>query len=847
MLGIPLRRLMLAYMLIFTGTVMAQALSFDIPKGDLKAALDAYSRQSGVQIIYRVDEMHGVASPGAHGVLDPLAALDAILAHTGFTVRHDSSGALAVVRASSAPKSAAPPSMAPSTTPSSAPSPVPPPVPSPTPTASASAPASAPASADTTLEKITVIGRIEGLAAMRVPTPLKEIPQSVSVISQDLLQQQNDTELAQAFTWATGISVVQTNTVDNTFYSRGFQIQTMHIDGGPPLSLANSNSVNTPTDLSEYDRIEVLRGADALFGGAGLPSATVSLVRKQPLAQDQVLVTASVGSWNDYRVEGDATGPLGFGGALRGRLVVVGETQDFFYDTADNHQGKIYGILAYDLSPDTLLTVGGSYELQSGIPNYNGLPRYDNGDDLHLPRSTSLMFPWNQRTTHTVEAFAGLEHKFNSDWKLKINVVQLDQTVAAFLGSPQGSVNPVTQILGGEYGADNINTKLDQTGVDATLTGSFSLLGRRHELIVGADYQRSPTSASTGVYFLATPINPFAFDPGAYPAPTGQPAINALVSDTQKQYGLYTALRLHPWDGWSLIGGVRDSWFKTSIDLNEYFGPPTPDNLLVAQSSSNTDAAKLTPYGGVVYDINKQYSLYASYADIFNSNNGLTTANGVILPAADGANLEAGIKGAWHGGALNGSLAWFKITESGVAEPDPNAPPSSLNNICCFVTGTQKSQGVEIEFSGALTPNWMISTGYTFDINKDVDGSTLSTQTPRHLFKLWTDYRLPGGWNSLSVGGGILAQSSNYATGTACNAFDATGNCSGSEVPFNITQGFYAVESLRFAYRISPRWTASLNVNNIFDRIYYQSTGTTASDNWYGAPRNFLLKIQGRL
>jgi outer-membrane receptor for ferric coprogen and ferric-rhodotorulic acid len=843
MLGIPLRRLMLAYVFIFTGTVMAQALSFDIPKGDLRAALDAYSRQSGVQIIYRVDEMRGVASPGAHGVLDPLAALDVILAHTGFTARHDSSGALAIVKASTAPKSTAPPSMAPSMTSSSATSPSPPSAPSQAPTSSLPAPAGA----DTTLDKITVTARIEGLAAMRVPTPLKEIPQSVSIISQDLLQQQNDTELAEAFNWATGITVVQNTSADNSFYSRGFQITTLHIDGGPPLALTTSNTDNTPTDLSEYDHIEVLRGADALFGGAGMPGATVSLVRKQPLAQDQVLVSASVGSWNDYRVEGDATGPLGFGGALRGRLVAVGETQDYFYDTADNHHGKVYGILAYDLTPDTLLTAGGSYELQSGIPDYSGLPRYDNGDDPHLPRSTSLVFPWNQRTQHTVEAFAGLEHKFNSDWKLKVNVVQLDQTTSAFLGEPNGSINPVTQVLGGVYGGPDLNAKLDQTGADATLTGAFSLFGRRHELIVGADYQRSPNTTSTGLYFLTSPINPFAFNPGAYSAPTGAPTFTAADSETQKQYGLYMALRLHPWDGWSLIGGVRDSWFKTSIDENEYLGPSILNVVLISQSSSHTDAAKLTPYGGVVYDINKQYSLYASYADIFASNNGATTVNGTVLPAADGVNLEAGIKGAWYGGALNGSLAWFKIDESGIGETDPNAAPSSINNICCDIAGTQKSQGVEIEFSGALTPNWMISTGYTFDINKDIDGSTLTTSTPRHLFKLWTDYRLPGGWNALSIGGGILAQSSNYATGTACNAFDGSGNCIGSELPFNITQGFYAVESLRFAYRISSRWTASLNVNNVFDRIYYQTIGETNSGNWYGAPRNFLLKIQGRL
>ena len=77
--------------------------------------------------------------------------------------------------------------------------------------------------------------------------------------------------------------------------------------------------------------------------------------------------------------------------------------------------------------------------------------------------------------------------------------------------------------------------------------------------------------------------------------------------------------------------------------------------------------------------------------------------------------------------------------------------------------------------------------------------------------------------------------------------FGTSGNCIGSELPFRIVQGFYTVESVRYAFRISPNWTASLNVNNLFDRIYYQTVGTTDSGNWYGAPRNFLLKIQGRL
>jgi outer membrane receptor for ferric coprogen and ferric-rhodotorulic acid len=802
---------------------MAQPLAFDIPKGDLKVALDAYARQSGVQIIYRVDELHGVVSPGAHGLLEPLAALDAILAHTGFSVRQDRSGALAIVKASAAPQSAAPLS----------------------PASTSSRPKQPPSAAsdNANLETITVTARIEGLSAMRVPTPLKEIPQSVSVISQVILQQQNDTELAEAFNWATGVSVVQTNSVDNRFYARGFQITSIHIDGGPPLALTGTNLVNTPTDLSEYDHIEVLRGADALFGGAGNPGATISLVRKQPLSEDQAIASASLGSWNDYRLEGDVTGPLGFGGALRGRLVAVGETQDYFYDTADRRKGKLYGIVNYDLLRDTLLSVGGSYEEQSGVPDYSGLPRYGGGDDPHLPRSTSLVFPWNHRVTRTSEGFVELEHHFNRDWKLKVNVTELDQTVTALVGIPEGAINPVTNILGGSYAGAQLDSKLGQTAMDVTLTGGFDWLGRRQEVIAGADFQRAPTTAIEALYILSTPVDPFAFDPGAYPAPSGQPFTTAYTTETQKQYGLYAAVRLRPWDGWSVIGGLRDSYIKTSLDQTESLGALVPST----ESENHTDAAKLTPYVGVIYDIDKQYSLYASYADIFDTNGGAIRVNGAVLPPLDGVNLEAGIKGAWHDGSLNGLLAWFKIDEYGAPVHDPNAPASSLNLQCCYITGTQKSQGAETEFSGSLTPRWLLSAGYTYNVNRDVSRTALISQTPRHLFKLWTDYQLPGSWNRSSVGGGIIAQSSNYVSGTACDAFGPSGNCIGSDLPFRIVQGFYTVESVRYAYRISPYWTASLNVNNLFDRVYYQTVGSTNSGNWYGAPRNFLLKIQGRL
>src|SRR5262249_23719626 len=143
-------------------------------------------------------------------------------------------------------------------------------------------------------------------------------------------------------------------------------------------------------DMAMYDHVEVLRGSDGLFNGYGAPGGVVSLTRKRPLDHSQVIVDGLVGSWNNYRTVIDATGPLGFGGKLRGRGVLSYEDQNYFYDTASNDKTVAYGILEYDLSPATTLSAGFSSTRQDTVPFVVGLPRYESGADLRLPRDTCL-------------------------------------------------------------------------------------------------------------------------------------------------------------------------------------------------------------------------------------------------------------------------------------------------------------------------------------------------------------------------------------------------------------------------------------------------------------------------
>jgi TonB-dependent siderophore receptor len=715
------------------------------------------------------------------------------------------------------------------------------------------------------LPTIVVQATIEGLSATRLPTALKEIPQSVSVISQDTLQQQNAFGLADAFQWATGITVQQSSSTDANFLSRGFYLGEVHIDGGGPITLqpSTNTAASSPVDdLSEYDHIEVLRGADALFGGAGNPGATVSLQRKQPQADDEASLTVSMGSYDYFREMLDATGPLGFDGALRGRVVVANTDQDYFYNIANRKQHKIYGILDYDLTPNTLLTVGGSVEQVNTVPFTEGLPRYLDGTDPHLPRSTALAFPWNRSTTHNNEAFVQLTHHFNDNWKLKIDSTMIDQDTNGDFGAVTSSgINPVTNLVSAPQ-VSNVTSSSQAVTLDATLTGAFDLGGRRQEVVAGMDYSKQAlTTVSQTSDIIGPPLNPWSFDPTAYntvaPASPLSPIITTDIYNYTKQIGGYAALRFHFGDGWSAIVGARDSYYRSESTLSDKFdlGPTIGGFAFSGAPTKNLSTGVITPYAGLTYDITKRYTLYASYADIYSPNSGQITAANSVIPPVQGDNLEVGAKAAWYNGLLNGSLALFKINQRNYPVYDPEY--QNRYYPCCYLAGDNTSKGVEAELSGHLTQNWQVSASYTFNVNREnanesnvpgVAQGALSTITPKHLLKIWTNYQLPGMANRWSVGGGVRAQSSSYNLGQICPIFNPLGVCLGNpSTPYTIRQGFYTVATLRAGYRINTHWSLALNVDNLFNRAYYQTLGTTLGNNWYGTPRNFMVTITGHL
>lgn len=661
----------------------------------------------------------------------------------------------------------------------------------------------------------------------KLPATLKETPHAVSVITRQQIEDQNLSTLDEIMAQTPGVSVDLSGTgVIPAFYSRGYPVEYFQYDG---LPVQTGGASWSQPDMVMFDHVEVLRGAAGLFNGAGQPGGVINLVRKRPLGERRFSGALGLGSWNTRRAEVDFSTPLNASGTVRARMAAALDKRDSHVDYANSDRRSLYGIVEADLGAATTVALGAGYQKRDWLPPMMGVPRYADGGDLKLPRSTFLSTPWTHWDFETTQVFADLTHRFDDDWQLKLAAVSDHETSDLKYAYVSGAVNRTTlagpRILGGANAYDN-----RQLALDAMLSGAFQAFGRRHELVLGANWYDRKADSQGGALpgFGGTAVDVFHFDPAAYADPGAVNWTSDSRADT-RQHGIYGATRLRLADPLTLLLGGRWSWWDVE-NTNMRTG---------ALTSAYKQSGKFTPYGGLVYDLGPEWSVYGSYAEIFRVQSNLKDEGGNGLPPVIGANYEAGIKGALYGGRLNLGLSVFRIVER---NRGVQVSPTVIDNCCYATNGKVQSQGIDVEAAGQLLPGWQLMAGYTWNTSKYKEdpknqGQPFRTIAPKHLLRLWTNYRLPGSLSAWDVGAGINAQSSIYSEG-------------GSPA-VRATQGGYAVASLRVGYRIDSHWSAALNVGNLFDRTYYTRLGSgnfgpANFGNVYGEPRNVQVTLRGK-
>lgn len=650
----------------------------------------------------------------------------------------------------------------------------------------------------------------------------RETPQSVSVVTRQQIEDQGLQDTGSILASAPGISVTRSDSNRLSFSSRGFSIDNFQFDGLNTPILGQWNYGATDLDAAIYDRVEIVRGATGLMTGSGNPSAAVNFIRKKPLREFALSGSASAGSWDALRGDVDLSVPVTENGRIRSRFVAAYSQGDSYVTFLDSRKRTFYGVISADLTPDTVLTAGLEYQRNQSNGFGSGFPLfYSDGSRTDFNRSAANNTRWARIDTESTTTFVDLTHRFANDWKARAAYSHNDGDYRMKQLYRGGYPNRVTG-AGMSSSFSNYDGDRSRDDIHLTLSGPFQLLGRQHELALGwmsvNDHSNIGQYLMTGAKPAIGSFMDWRQDHIAEPTWSSNktPADDLRV----KQSGAYAVGRFSLADPLHLIVGGRWSDWETK---QTYFGSKREYKI----------NDQFTPYAGLIYDINSTYTAYASYTEIFQPQNARTTS-GSILPPIDGKSYEIGLKGAYLDGLLNASASLYQTRQNNLAQAIPGESVIGMPGTQAYraISGA-KVEGFELETSGQLAPGWNIGASYTHFTAKDADGKAINTSHPRSLFKLYTTYRLPGDLHRLTVGGGVDWQSRMYQA-----AASPRGNV-------DVEQGSYALLNLMARFDFSKQVSATLNLNNVLDKKYYDQIGFY-SQGWYGAPRNVMLTVRAQ-
>jgi len=634
---------------------------------------------------------------------------------------------------------------------------------------------------------------------------LRETPQSVKVLTREYLDDANINSFQDMLNSVTGVT---TNRWDERQYptARGFDVDYYLFDGVPSSSELD---IASDPDLSMYDRVELVKGANGLMTGAGNPSIAINMVRKHANAKELTgTLSSSYGSWNAWNSMADISAPLNADGTVRGRVVVKHESTDSFADLYEKENNLFYGVLDADLTDSTYLSVGASYQEldRSGI-KWGGLPAfYNDGSLTDFDRDLTVTSDWTYWNTNTTTAFAQFKQKLFNDITLNVNYDyrEIDaETALLYLWSE--SVDKTTNSSGGLYPYTD-TSKTTQNNADVYISAPFTLGGLQQEVVAGFMYNQSEL---TDRYYGSPTLDNGTIDFNNFTPSKIIGSINNNVanpSNKTTQTGAYLAGKFTLLEPLKLVTGVRVSnWEYESEDGN---GNRKYNN-------------KVTPYAGLIYDFLEDYSWYASYTEIFKPEN-KQDANQQYLDPREGKSYETGLKGEFFDKQLNASMSVFLTQQDNVAEKIGSIKIGDEFKDVYSSTDSVESKGFEIELDGKITNNWDMSFGVAHFNAEDANGKKVQTTAARTSANLFTKYTL----DKWSLGGGLNYKSEAYK----------------DEAAGRITQDAYVLANLMAAYQIDQNIKLQLNVNNLFDEKYYEGLGKNSMV--YGAPRNATLTFR---
>ncbi|MEE3877392.1 TonB-dependent siderophore receptor [Vibrio sp. YYF0003] len=662
----------------------------------------------------------------------------------------------------------------------------------------------------TEMETITVTAQ-----ALKVETPAKETPRSVSIISEDELRVRAPQKLDEALRYTSGVTSQPYGADNDTdwFKVRGFDAAT-YLNGNRLFRDGYYTWLVEPYGL---ESVEVVKGPSAILFGESAPGGVVNAVQKKPTFTPQGEVKVEVGNNNHQSIGFDIADEANDSGTMRYRLVGLMTSQDGELDDTENERFYIAPSLEIDVSDRTMLTLMATYLKDDGVPTNPFFPAAGTLVDSEYGKidpSTNLGEPDYDKYERTQISLGYLlEHDINDTWTFSQNANygsnELFLRSVYSMPSPGWDLNDDSLYYRGIVFRDGKNQSFT---FDNNAVGNWMTDNAEHTVLVGVDLQYHNTKGDEQDNYSFGTVNPFNPSYGNY---TPLDSADNIKREIDKyQASVYSQYQLKFHEQWIGNVGARYDWVKTknsgkgaSVDQNE-----------------SRDDGELSLSAGLMYLADNGLSPYANYSQSFEVISTIDTATGKLYKPLEGEQVEVGVK--YEPSFMDGfvNIAWFDITQKNALVTNPSTWVATQ-------TGEVTSTGVEVEGTAQLTDDVKLLASYTYTKAETDETYGKGTQQagliPKHQASAWVDYSayrlIPG----LNVGTGV-----RYV-----------GESKDNPASSDLTVPSVTLWDASVTYDISSQWQAQLNVNNILDKEFISGCDYYC---YFGQSRSVMLNANYR-
>jgi catecholate siderophore receptor len=651
------------------------------------------------------------------------------------------------------------------------------------------------------------------LGLFRLPQPIRDIPQSITVIPQELMQEQAVTSFRDALRNVTGISLAAGEgggAQGDNLTLRGFNARNDYFLDG----IRDQGSYTR--DVFNLEAIEVLKGPSAVLFGRGSTGGAINQISKTPRLEPLYTASVSVGTGQLLRGTADINQPLSKSVALRVNLLAHdSETVD--RNEAHTQRFGLAPSITFGLGTPTQLTLSYLVQTENNIPDY-GIP-YLFGKPVDVDRANFYGLAEEDFEEVLFNVFtARLDHRFNEQFNLRstLRYSRTDREAAVtssitILGNPTPTT-PLSSVQGNRGTRPGRDTEEGILTSQTELIARFHTLAFKHTLSSGLEVALERFDATRFTHANVPNVTNLA-NPEVRPDTSRQTeAISARTSTDATSFAIYAVDQIRLLPKLDLLGGLRFDLFAADFD-----------SYLNNQHFERTDT-KVNWRAGLVFRPTSTMSYYFSSGTSFNpSAEALAlAANNADTPPEENISYEVGAKIGLFDDMLSLQGALFRIVKTNARTTDPDTQLLVLE-------GKQRVQGFEVGLTGRPLPRWNLFTGFTYLDSKTLESQDIQNgvpvqgkelqNTPRYSATLWTTYDIGEKWQ---VGTGVFYLSERFAN---------TSNT--IEVPKTVRW------DATVAYQINRNIQLRFNAQNLTDELYYETNHP--SHTIPGAGRTFIL------